>query len=130
MGAALGTDAMFWMNLDAAYQLWKAGPADEAIERRARLREKFPVRDLVKRGWIEESRDPVELERRIFAYYRIQDEDEEPQLAYAAKRSNTSTGLTRVQQAWLFCVRQSRRRWTFGCTVKSFFAHVSMSSTR
>lgn len=52
IAAALGTSAHFWMNLDAAYQLSKIRPASERISREAALRERFPVREMKKRGWI------------------------------------------------------------------------------
>jgi len=48
--AALGTSAQLWMNLDAAYQLSKVGPATERIGREAALRGRFPVREMTKRG--------------------------------------------------------------------------------
>ena len=44
--AALGTSAQFWLNLETAYQLSKTGPVSEHISREARLRGKFPVREM------------------------------------------------------------------------------------
>src|SRR6476660_4152047 len=41
IGAALGTSAMYWMNLESAYRLWKAGPAPARISHTGRLRTKF-----------------------------------------------------------------------------------------
>ena len=38
LGAAFGTSPEFWLNLETAYQLAKAGPADPAIAARARRR--------------------------------------------------------------------------------------------
>ncbi len=38
LGAALGTSAAFWLNLQTAYQLASVGPADPAIATRARRR--------------------------------------------------------------------------------------------
>ena len=36
LGAAFGTSAEFWLNLEIAYRLAQAGPADPAIAARAR----------------------------------------------------------------------------------------------
>jgi HTH-type transcriptional regulator / antitoxin HigA len=36
IGAALGTSAKVWLNLENSYRLWKAGSPDPAIARRAR----------------------------------------------------------------------------------------------
>src|SRR5438105_1514468 len=49
---AFGTDALYWMNLDSAYRLANSDPSDKSVGRRARLYSKFPVREMVKRGWI------------------------------------------------------------------------------
>ena len=38
LGAAFGTSAEFWLNLEAAYRLAKIGPANPAIAARARER--------------------------------------------------------------------------------------------
>src|SRR4051794_39230105 len=52
LAAALGTTAQLWMNLETAYQLSKVPPREERVGREAMLRERFPVREMVKRGWI------------------------------------------------------------------------------
>jgi len=38
LGAAFGTTPEFWLNLESAYRLARIGPADPAIEKRARQR--------------------------------------------------------------------------------------------
>lgn len=109
--AAFGTSAQYWLNLDSAYQLFKAAPAnertarDDRISREARLREKYPVRELVKRGWIEPSENYDVLETRVFSYYNVSSIDDEPCFAHAAKR-NYSDDFSQNQLAWLFRVKQ------------------------
>src|ERR1019366_3292693 len=48
-------DALYWMNLDNIYRLSKATPVDDSVGRRSQLYSKFPVRELLKRKWIEPS---------------------------------------------------------------------------
>src|SRR5882762_2181912 len=56
LGAAFGTGPEYWLNLEASYQLWRDPPAsDDTVARRARLYAKAPVKDMVRRGWIEQS---------------------------------------------------------------------------
>lgn len=108
IGAALGTSAIFWMNLEAAYRLWRAGPAPTRIRETGRIRSKFPVRQMVKRGWIQDSENPELLARRVCDFFGIENEDEVPRLAHAAKRTapDYPEDIGPVQRAWLFRVKQ------------------------
>lgn len=110
LAAALGTSAQFWMNLETAYQLFKADPPPERISREARLREKFPIREMVKRGWIAHSDDREELEARLKGYFHLQSLDDPIALPHAAKRSMPNPDavepLSPIQRAWLFRVKQ------------------------
>ena len=105
LAAALGTTPQFWLNLENAYQLWKTAPSssEEVIKREARLRERFPVREMIKRGWIESSEKFELIEKQICDFYCISSGDEEPQLLHAARRKQD---LTAFQEAWLFRVKQ------------------------
>lgn len=104
LGDAFGTGAQFWLNLESAYQLSQVEPAQSPVARRAMLYEKFPVREMVKRGWIEPSDNVEVLEKRLCDFFEINSLDEEPQLAHAARKSTKGT-LTALQKAWLFRVR-------------------------
>jgi HTH-type transcriptional regulator/antitoxin HigA len=112
LAAALGTSPMLWMNLDASYQLWKLAqtkPRPERIRLSARLREKYPVRDMIARGWIQSSEDPEVLELRVREYFRIDTLDDTPRIPFAAKKGGTLENydeLSPVQLAWLFRVNQ------------------------
>jgi HTH-type transcriptional regulator/antitoxin HigA len=111
IGAALGVDAEYWMNLETAYRLWLVRrktetPALARIARVANLRERFPVREMAKRGWIAKSDDPGELESQILKFAGVKHLDDISRMAHAAKKTYYGQDLTPVQQAWLWRVRQ------------------------
>ena len=106
IGAALGTSAMYWMNLESAYRLWRAGPPPARISREANIRSRFPVRDMIKRGWVQNSESPEVLEQRVFRFFGISSLDETPTLAHAAKKTGYPDDISGTQSAWLFRVKQ------------------------
>jgi HTH-type transcriptional regulator / antitoxin HigA len=105
LAAALGTSAQLWMNLDAAYQLSKVGPATERIGREAAIRGRFPVREMTKRGWIRTSGSYEEVESNVLRYFGLQSLDEPIHFPHAARRDYGSE-LSTMQWAWLFRVQQ------------------------
>jgi HTH-type transcriptional regulator/antitoxin HigA len=94
-------DALYWMNLENVYRLSQAKPADEAVGRRALVYGRFPVRELVKRGWIEASDNLDVIEHRVCRFYNIANLNERPQFAHAAL-ANQYDERTPLQWAWLF----------------------------
>jgi HTH-type transcriptional regulator/antitoxin HigA len=104
--AALGTSPQFWLNLETAYQLWKSEPSAnvKVIERDAALRAKYPVRDLVKRGWVLPSESFDVLEQQVFRFYGVSSINDNPRFLHAARR-NDDEGITSLQFAWLFRVK-------------------------
>lgn len=105
--AALGTSPQYWLNLQTAYDLWRTpAPETNLISRGAWLRSRFPVRELIKRRWIEDSKNFEVLEKRVFDFYGIANENEEPRLVPHAARRNYREEFSPFQEAWLFRVRQ------------------------
>jgi HTH-type transcriptional regulator/antitoxin HigA len=105
IAAALRTSAQLWMNLEAAYQLSKVAPVDERIAREAALRERFPVREMKKRGWIKEGKSFEELEASVLAYFGLKTVTEPFRFSHAARR-NYGENLSSMQMAWLIRVQQ------------------------
>lgn len=104
LGAVFATSAQYWMALDNSYQLSKGGAADDAIGRRARLREFAPIREMAKRHWLEVSENVSVTERRVMAFFCVASIDDEPSLPHAARRG--AGDLSRSHLAWLFRARQ------------------------
>lgn len=103
--AALGTSAQLWMNLETSYQLSKVAPREERVAREATLRERFPVREMIKRGWIEATKLYDELEAAVLTFFSLARIDDPIEFPHAARR-NYSDDLSTIQYAWLFRVRQ------------------------
>jgi HTH-type transcriptional regulator / antitoxin HigA len=104
LSGAFGTSADFWMNLQTTYDLWKSQDRDAAVARRARLYSIAPVREMVKRGWIESSGNIDVLEKRVCDFLAIKSVENEPKFNHAAHTSLNET--TTAQMAWLFRARQ------------------------
>jgi HTH-type transcriptional regulator/antitoxin HigA len=99
---AFGTSAQFWMNLQAAYQLSKTQNADEAVSRRAKVYAKAPIKEMVRRGWLEPSENVAVVEKRILDFFQIKSLDEEPTLwPHAARKSTSYDSINQFQLSWL-----------------------------
>ena len=105
LAAAFGTSAEYWMNLETAYQLSKATVQEVAVKQRAKLYERFPVKEIIKRGWIEHSENAAVLEKRFLDFFNIETIDERLNVSFAGKKQSYSSH-TAVQIAWVKRARQ------------------------
>jgi HTH-type transcriptional regulator/antitoxin HigA len=107
LGDALGTSPQLWLNLESAYQLSRISHYDDTVARRSRLRSKAPIREMVRRHWIEHSDNVAVLEQRILEFFQIGNLEDEPKWAYAARKSTPyDVDTTPAQAAWLCRARQ------------------------
>lgn len=101
LSKALDVSAEYWMNLESQYQLSKVTIETESVTRRARLYAAFPVRELIRKKWVESSDDLSELESRFCEFFHISDISVKPSLAHAAKKTAAGAEPTVEQVAWL-----------------------------
>jgi len=99
--AALGTSAEMWMKLEAAYQLSKTRIETSTVSRRANLYGKFPVKELLRRGWVRNATDLEELEANFCKFFSIKKIDETPSFGHAAKKQRYDSVPLILQLAWL-----------------------------
>lgn len=109
LGDAFDMPAEFFMNLQKMYALQKARSADPGVKTRANWLSKFPIREMMNRGWIEQTEaDLLDLQMmRFFDANRVEDipVPGEQSMAYAAKKSDDEE-LTGTQLVWLWRVRK------------------------
>jgi HTH-type transcriptional regulator/antitoxin HigA len=101
LSSALGNPPEYWLALESAYRLSQLESVDEDVARRSRLFNAFPVKEIVKRGWITPTNDLNELESQLFNFFEINSFEEEPKMRYAARKSTPYVGTTITQAAWL-----------------------------
>jgi HTH-type transcriptional regulator/antitoxin HigA len=99
LAAAFGTTAQLWMNLETSYQLWTDTRADVNVARKAQLYALAPVSELVKRGWIEATKNLDLLEERLLQFLEQKNIDEPSKLVYATKKSTEQANASQV--AWV-----------------------------
>lgn len=104
LGKAFSVPGEFFANLQKAYDLSRARDPDPSVERRARLQAFFPIREMIKRCWLEDT-DATMLEMQMAKFFDVSRIDEIPCLEHAAKRT-TCEEVPAPQLAWLFRVRQ------------------------
>jgi HTH-type transcriptional regulator/antitoxin HigA len=104
LAEAFGTTARLWTSLETEYRLWLAKSrrtTGSLIERRAKIFERLPVTELVRRGWIKGSADVDELEQQVFAFLNVSSLDEDPTPSVSYRRSTDSEDVAAAQRAWL-----------------------------
>ncbi len=109
LGKALDVPAEFFANLQQAYDLSRANEPDRGVAVRAQLQSRFPVREMIKRGWVEQS-DADLLESQLARFFEVDNPAEIPYMPHAAKRSSyEEREIPPAQLTWLFRVRQIAR---------------------
>lgn len=109
LGDAFDMPAEFFANLQKLYDLQKAKKSDPGVKTRAAWISYFPVREMIKRSWIEETEaDLLDLQMmRYFDKNRIEDIPGVggEAAAYAARKSDYDV-ITGNQLVWLYRVRK------------------------
>ncbi len=68
----LGVSAVVWNNLDASYRLFMAKQAtEERMQRRIAWTKRFPVKELVKRGFIEKPENNVDAVNKLLDFFAV-----------------------------------------------------------
>lgn len=103
LAAAFGNSAQFWMNLESGYQLSRLKTNEASVVRRSSLYSAAPVKDMVRRGWIEEKETIEGLESEVLRFFGVESVAAIDSLGLrgAARRSTDSPDAQPAQRAWL-----------------------------
>jgi HTH-type transcriptional regulator/antitoxin HigA len=75
LATAFGVDDDFFANLQKTFDLANTPAADPAIRRRASLQTEYPVREMIKRGWLQNMEVGL-LEIQLKRFPRANDNDD------------------------------------------------------
>jgi HTH-type transcriptional regulator / antitoxin HigA len=102
LGAAFGTSAAVWMQREAAYRLSLVEQTDSETQRRAKLYEFAPVKEMERRGWIKATATVDDLERELCRFFDVTSLDSEPHIQAVARQTFKADEFTHAQRAWAF----------------------------
>jgi HTH-type transcriptional regulator / antitoxin HigA len=106
LAVAFDKPAATFARVQAEWDLHKAEDPDPRMKARARVQAEYPLREMIKRGWISEECTGEELNNQLRAFFDVESLEEVPHLTFAAKRSDAGEPPAPSQLAWLFRVRQ------------------------
>jgi len=101
LAAVFGNSPELWMQRESSYRLSLVGKADPELQRRARVFEIAPVKDMEKRGWIRPTRTIDELEDELRGFFKCDSLDELPATNAVARASSSADEFTAPQRTWL-----------------------------
>jgi HTH-type transcriptional regulator/antitoxin HigA len=105
LASAFNMPAESFALAQAEWELRHARDPDPAVTARARVQAEYPLREMMRRGWIKESTKSDELEAQLCRFFSVTSLADVPHLTHAAKKTEYSH-IPAPQLAWLFRVRQ------------------------
>ena len=111
LGVVLGGGPEHWLAIDNAYRLSQVDYVHEAVLIRSEIFS-FPIKEMQKRQWIAETREPAELRKELDRFFGddtlagpLSDSYELP-LGVSFKRTIRESSLNNAEKAWLARARQ------------------------
>jgi HTH-type transcriptional regulator/antitoxin HigA len=138
LGIAFETGPEIWMNRENAYRLSLVESHDPGIQRRARLYDLAPVKDMEKRGWIKATDKAEGLERELCRFFDVDSLDDTPQISAVARKTSGAVALSPTQRAWCFRAKNlahtvkagsfEKRQFDAGCSeLRKLVAHAEQA---
>jgi HTH-type transcriptional regulator/antitoxin HigA len=108
LAKAFDTSMDFWINLEANYRLFLAREEEKEneIELRSRLYTIAPVSELIKRGWISNSKNTEELSYQVCSFLGIRSPLDKPSVTVNLRHSATHSPEEYAMIAWVKRVEQ------------------------
>jgi HTH-type transcriptional regulator/antitoxin HigA len=105
LGAALDQPPVVIARVQAEWDVQRADAPDPLVSARARILSRYPLREMVRRGWIDPEHRQGTLEQQVCRFFGVNSLDDVPHLEHSAKKTDYSD-IPPAQLAWLFRVRQ------------------------
>lgn len=105
LAEAFGFPPDHFLILQSQYNLSIAEELPIDLQRRAQLQRQYPLREMIRRGWIEgDEEGGPSLEDRVTRFFGVNSIDEVPHIGHAAKKTGDESDIPATQLAWLFRV--------------------------
>lgn len=77
LASAFETSPQYWLNIDNDYRLWvnERNEDIDAVQSKAMIYSRMPVRDMIKKGWIQDFKDHKELEYQVKDFWGMRSLD-------------------------------------------------------
>jgi HTH-type transcriptional regulator/antitoxin HigA len=112
LGEALGVPFDYFAGLQRMFDLASAGEPDSGVTLRAKMQTNYPIREMVKRGWLR-SGEAMDLGEQLASFFEVANPADIPYLTHAAKKTSyEEREIPPAQLAWLFRVRQIAKSMT------------------
>ncbi len=105
LGVALELPAEMLARVQAEWDLRHAEEPEPIVAARSRILSRYPLREMIKRGWVDPEHGSGTLEEQICKFFDVTSLDQIPHLTHSAKKTDYSD-IPPTQLAWLFRVRQ------------------------
>lgn len=102
LGEAFGVEAQFWMNLESAYRLSQVKDRSGEVARRAKLYGIVPIKDMIRRHWIDDAEDVAGLEKEVLNFFDVDSVDAITSMSVTVspRKSTNYDETTPPQLAW------------------------------
>lgn len=104
LGEVFDVNPEFFASLQKSYEMATAKEPDPGVARRAMWQAAYPIREMIKRGWLEAT-DADLMEAQLMRFFGVNRIENVPHLPHRAKKTNYDN-VPATQLAWLFRVRQ------------------------
>ncbi|MBL4802001.1 MAG: ImmA/IrrE family metallo-endopeptidase [Emcibacter sp.] len=104
LGDAFGVSSSYFSELQIEYDLARSEDPDASIKSRAKIVSHYPIREMIKRGWIQ-NEHADDLESQLCRFFKTNTLDSIPHLDHNAKKTSYDE-VSGKQLAWLFRVKQ------------------------
>ncbi len=104
LGEAFELPPGLFADLQLSFEIAEAEEPNPNVGLRAQMMRNFPVREMIRRGWLPQN--PKDLSEEIASFFEVSETENIPYMPHAAKKTNyLSAEVPPPQLAWLFRVR-------------------------
>ena len=106
LGAAFECDPVQIARIQAEWDILSADEPEDGIAARARILSRYPLREMVRRGWVDPEHGKGSLEEQVCRFFGVESLDDVPHISHSAKKTRYDEAIPPEQLAWLYRVRQ------------------------
>ena len=104
LGVALDCDPRIIAKTQAEWDINQTDGPDPDVATRSKILSRYPLREMVKRGWVDSERGRGSLEEQVCRFFNVDSIDQVPHLDHSAKKTQYDD-IPPEQLAWLFRVK-------------------------